>query len=118
MDEDDKNAQLTRTFLSANEEEAANIKLAMSNIPAPFTGGQQFIPPQLKIPNSIVPTSNSIDKITVFENPKELQATIKNNGKLNQGFKNILQYQQPIKVDDAPDERLSLIHISEPTRPY
>ena len=36
IDDDDKNAQLTRTFLSANEEEAANIKLAMSNIPAPF----------------------------------------------------------------------------------
>ena len=77
MDEDDKNAQLTRTFLSASENEAANIKLAMSNIPAPFSGGQQFIPPRIKVPNSIVPTSNSVDKKTVFENPKELQAVIK-----------------------------------------
>ena len=30
MDDDDKNAQLTRTFFSASENEAANIKLAMS----------------------------------------------------------------------------------------
>ena len=105
MDDDDKNAQLTRTFFSASEKEAANIKLAMSNIPAPFSGGQQFIPPGLKVPNSIVPTSNSVEKDTVFENPKELQANIKDNGKLNNGFKRILQFQQPVKVDDAPDER-------------
>ena len=105
MDDDDKNAQLTRTFFSANEEEAANIKLAMSNIPAPFQGGQTFIPPSMEVPRPIVPTSNSVEKDTVFENPKELQANIKDNGKLNNGFKRILQFQQPVKVDDAPDER-------------
>ena len=105
MDDDDKNAQLTRTFLSANESEAANIKLAIANIPTPFTGGQQFIPPKVEAPRSLVPTSNSVDKETNFKDPKELQATIKDNGKLKNGFKNILQYQQPIKVDDVYDER-------------
>jgi len=105
LDDDDKNAQLTRTFFSASENEAANIKLAMSNIPAPFQGGQTFIPPSLAVPKPIVPTSNSVEKDTVFENPKELQANIKDNGKLNNGFKRILQFQQPVKVDDAPDER-------------
>jgi len=105
MNDDDKDAQLTRTFLSASENEAANIKLAMSNIPAPFSGGQQFIPPIMKAPNSIIPTSNSVDKKTVFENPKELQATIKDNGKIHNDFRGILKWQQPVKVDDPPDER-------------
>ena len=115
MDDDDKNAQLTRTFLSANESEAANIKLAIANIPTPFSGGQQFIPPKVEAPPSLVPTSNSVDKETKFKDPKKLQATIKDNGKLKNGFQNILQYQQPIKVDDVYDERIehALVNLTK-----
>jgi len=106
MDDDDKNAQLTRTFLTANEDEAANIKLAMANIPTPYIGGQTFIPPKLEVPNSIVPTANSVQKDTEFKEPKDKPAVIKDNGKIHKEYRGIMEYQKPVSVDDPVDERV------------
>ena len=83
---DHKSSQLHRTYFKVNESEANNMN--------------QFIPTT----NSSIPRSN--DQFTLFENPKNLQAIVKNNGPINNNNRHIIQYQQPLKTEDKLDSRM------------
>lgn len=85
---DQKLSQLQRTFSKIQDSEANHMS--------------QFIPNS----NFSIPPSNSVQWNTQFLNPKNLNPLIKNNGKINNTNKNIIQYQQPLKTEDPQDSRM------------
>lgn len=93
---DQKLSQLQRTFFKIDDSEANN----MSN----------FIPSS----NFSIPSASNSNPFTQFNNPKDLNAIVKNNGKIHTDNRHIIKYQQPVKTEDEQDSRMqnALIDIA------
>ena len=93
---DQKLSQLQRTFFKIDDSEANNMN--------------QFIPSS----NFSIPFANNSNHFTKFNNPKNLNAIAKNNGKIHNTNRNIIKYQQPLKTEDEQDSRMqnALIDIA------
>ena len=93
---DQKLSQLQRTFFKIDDSEANNMN--------------RFIPSS----NFSIPSANNSNNFTEFNNPKNLNAIIKDNGPINIENRNIIKYQQPLKTEDEQDSRMqnALIDIA------